>query len=736
MRSVNSRLQKILAQSGNTYAQPLARRIILGAAFFAIFMIVLSTDFFPDKVSLQVGQVSDSDIIAPRTISYVDVTKTKKLEMEVLASVANVYDLDVAVMANAEENVGLIFQAARTLLTDKTNMLDEQKTEKLQEVSLPVSLPSATISGLAAQDGNSLNKLEEDTKNLLRKYLQRGIREDDLDLARKQVVLEAEELGLNKSGEAVVAGIAQTLLRPNFILNVHETDRRKQMALATIEPVRETAKTGQMLVRKGDVVTGEQIQVMQELGLYASHYSKLRVFGLGIFLFVLLTLLMCYLYKYFPQSFANDRHFALLGLVLLLSLLLAKTAHYYSDFAAPVAAGALLAGILLDTRIGIMVAVILALLFGVIVDNDWRVLASILSGSLAGVYSVAKMTHGYSLTKAGVWIAVVNSLVIAATGFVSQVGNAQLLVQIVAGIVGGIAAAVITTGILPYLENAFGVTTPIKLLDLARPNHPLLQRLLLDAPGTYHHSVLVGNLAETAAHVINADPVTARVGAYYHDIGKIKRPYFFIENQSGTENPHDKIAPSLSTLIITSHIRDGEELCNDYKLPQVITDIVRQHHGTMLASYFYKRATENERSDCLIEADFRYEGPCPQSKEAALIMLADACEAAVRSLNKPNVNRIEAMVRRIIRERLQDGQLDDCNVTLKDLKTIGDVYIRLLSSMFHNRIEYPDSIKELERKKNKNGNSHKQPSEREENSTVADLVSDSANGVGSGGNGI
>ena len=251
-----------------------------------------------------------------------------------------------------------------------------------------------------------------------------------------------------------------------------------------------------------------------------------------------------------------------------------------------------------------------------------------------------------------------------------------------------------------------------------------MQRLLLEAPGTYHHSVLVGNLAEAAADLIGADPVTVRVGAYYHDVGKIKRPYFFVENQFGAENPHDKIAPSLSTLIVTSHIKDGADLCREYRLPPVIIDIVQQHHGTMLVSYFYKRATENEHGDCVIEADFRYEGPRPQSKEAALIMLADACEAAVRSLAKPNVNRIEAMVRKIIRERLHDGQLDECNLTLRDLNIIGDAYIRILSSMFHTRIEYPDALKELERRKARNGNCIKQLAGKDDGNPAAGGNSD------------
>ena len=711
--SLNNKLREFFTQPTSIYGKPIARRLVLGVAFFLLFMIILSSDFVSDKVSLEVGQVSDRDVIAPRTAAYVDVIKTKKFEDEVLASVANVYDLDVTAIAKAEENIGAIFSEAKQVVGNKELVSAEQKKEKLQQ-GLPLPLPNNVLDGLVHLDAASMVNAEEQSKSILRKFFQRGIRDDDLDIARKHIVIETEEMGLDKRVESVIAGIGQALLKPNFILNVRETDKRKQSAINSMEPVRETVKKGQIMVRRGDIVTPEQIHAVEELGLSKGHVNEMRIFGLAIFVIAVMIIILGYMYRFAYPIYTNDLYLVLLGLITLVTLLLGKAAHYYSDFSAPIAAGALLVAILIDARLGVVISIALALLFGIIVEHDLRAVSTVLIGSLIGVYSVSKMAHGYSLTKTGIIIAGVNFVVIGATGFIEQLNSAQILMQGVQGIVSGIAASVITTGLLPYLENAFNITTPLKLLDLAQPNHPLLQRLLLDAPGSYHHSVLVGNLAETAAGYIHADPVTVRVGAYYHDIGKIKRPYFFVENQAGNENPHDKIAPSLSTLIVTSHIKDGVDLCREYKLPQIIIDIVQQHHGTMLVSYFYKRATENEHSECIIEADFRYEGPRPQSKEAALIMLADACEAAVRSIGKPNKNRIEATVRKIIRERLHDGQLDECNVTLKDLNVIGDVFIRVLSSMFHTRIEYPDTLKELERRKAKNGNSNKQSSAKDD----------------------
>ncbi|WP_378953784.1 HD family phosphohydrolase [Pelosinus sp. sgz500959] len=723
MVSLNNKLQDFFVQPTNVYARTIARRIILSLAFFFLLMIILSTDFIADKVSFEVGQVSDRDVISPRTVVYVNAAKTKNLEMEVLASVANVYDIDVAITTRAEESIGSIFKTVGMVVGDKTLNSSEEKMEKMQKL-LTISLPNSLMTHLIALDEKSIAIAEEQTKMILRKYFQRGIRDDDLAITKKNIVLETEELGLDNNTESVVAGITQVLLRPNFILNMRETEKRKQSAIANLEPVRETVKKGQIMVRRGDIVSAEQIHGMEEIGLSRGHGSEIRIFGLAIFVLLIMLIILGYMYKFAHAIYQDDLKVVLLGLIILMALVLGKAAHYYSDFIAPVAVGALLATILIDARIGFLVSIVLSLLFGIIADYNLRAVSTVLVGSMIGIYSVSKMAHGYSLTRTGLCIAVINFLVIGSTGFIEQLNGSQIFRQGMMGVFSGIGAAVITTGILPYLENIFNITTPLKLLDLAQPNHPLLQRLLLDAPGTYHHSVMVGNLAETAADHIGADPVTVRVGAYYHDIGKIKRPCFFVENQVGNENPHDKIAPSLSTLIVTSHIKDGVDLCNDYKLPQVIIDIVQQHHGTMLVSYFYKQATENEHGECIIEADFRYEGPRPRSKEAALIMLADACEAAVRSINKPNANRIEATVRKLIRERLHDGQLDECNLTLKDLNIIGDVFIRVLSSMFHKRIEYPDAVKELERRKNKNGNSIKQPTGKDGNYIVNGTNSD------------
>lgn len=257
----------------------------------------------------------------------------------------------------------------------------------------------------------------------------------------------------------------------------------------------------------------------------------------------------------------------------------------------------------------------------------------------------------------------------------------------------GPLSAVLAVGSLPIFETVFGILTPIRLLELSNPEHPLLHRLLLEAPGTYHHSIMVGNLAEAAAMAIGADSLLARVGAYYHDIGKIRRPYLFTENQVfDMENPHDRMSPSLSSTAIISHVKDGVELAREHKVPEQIIDFIKEHHGTGLASYFYIKAAEEAAAKDEKPPEewaFRYEGPRPGSKETAIVMLADSIEAATRSLSRPTPARIESVVRKIIQERLFDHQLDKSDLTLRELDTIAETFVQVLSGLFHTRIQYP-----------------------------------------------
>jgi hypothetical protein len=334
-------------------------------------------------------------------------------------------------------------------------------------------------------------------------------------------------------------------------------------------------------------------------------------------------------------------------------------------------------------------------------------------GGTVGVFRVYKLNQTSDLAKAGMYIALANIATIITLAFIG--GHLTLNVALMGTVIGainGILSAVLMIGALPYLESAFSITSMIKLLELSNPNQYLLKRLLLEAPGTYHHSLMVGNLAEASAEAIGANPLMVRAGALYHDIGKLKRPEYFVENQRGFENPHDKIAPVLSSLIITSHVKEGVELARESHLPQTIIDFIEQHHGTGLVKYFFGKALEEDREGNLSEESFRYEGPKPKSREVALVMLADAVEAAVRSLQEPSAKDIENMVRMLIRDKLNDGQLDLCELTFRDLDTIARSFCRVLEGVYHKRIEYPETIvKEFEKRSEYHGYHDNQPAE-------------------------
>lgn len=674
------------------YNKPFLRRVSMVGLFFIVLVMVLSTSLFSGRVSLTEGEVSDRDIVAPRTTSYIDTKKTKSLEAEVISSVANVYDIDVTVMKRADESIEALFTMLDSETLQNGDSLDKQIT--LLEEACGKQVAQETLAELIGLSGEAQKSVHDGAITLLQQYFARGIHDNEVDLMKQGIVKDAEKLDVSEQERQLAVAVARSYLTANVILDQEATDERVAVALSNMEPVRGMVQKGQILVRHGDVVTADQVDLMRELGLYSSPTGLLSVSGVCVLIFVIMWLVRAYLRKFDPDIYRNDKQIFLLMIVVIGSLLLGKAAHYYSPFISPMAVGTLLISILIGLRVGLCIGTALACFFCIMADFDVLILIGAFIGNCIAVYHISRLAYGNSLVRTGIMLGIGNFFVVGAMGVAKSMEMGEVFYISFLALAGGILSAVITIGVLPYLENAFDITTPIKLMQVGQANHPLLERLLLEAPGTHHHGLVVANLAEAAAHEVGADAILVRVGAYYHDVGKLYRPGFFVENQFGGENPHDKIAPSLSTRIITAHVRDGVALCREYQIPEAIVNIVREHHGTMLVSYFYHKAKE-ELGDSIVEDDFRYDGPKPQSKESALIMLADSCEAAVRSLGKPNHARIEAMVRKIIASRLHEGQLDECNLTLRDLKTVGDVFIRLLSSMFHTRIEYPES-KELE----------------------------------------
>jgi putative nucleotidyltransferase with HDIG domain len=294
--------------------------------------------------------------------------------------------------------------------------------------------------------------------------------------------------------------------------------------------------------------------------------------------------------------------------------------------------------------------------------------------------------------KSGIYVGIFNFITICAIGLLSNLETRIFLKEGLWGIASGITSAAITMIFLPVLESVFKLTTDIKLLELADLNHPLLKKMVTNATGTYHHSIIVGNLAEAAADAIGANPLLARIGSYYHDIGKLEKAEYFAENKQISSDIHDKLSPSMSSLIITNHVKDGVELAEKYKLGSTIREIIEQHHGTGLVTYFYHQAVEKGQQEQVIpDETFRYPGPKPQTKESAIVMFADSIEAASRVLQNTTPQRLKELVRKIINDKFIDRQLDECELTLKDINNIADSFVRILTGVYHARIEYPTS---------------------------------------------
>ncbi len=487
----------------------------------------------------------------------------------------------------------------------------------------------------------------------------------------------------------------RAVLRPNMIIDQESTEASREKARGEIEPT--VYKQGENIVVAGERVTASQLAVLHALGLIqGTRYDTELYIGVGLLVLLLMGGLHLYLFIYMPDALAKASRQVLLLLILVLTLALCIAFMQFMPQALPVALGVLLGTILLGTRVALGLNVILALLLGVLVlkgstTNSVQALAvaaMTLLGGLVGIWSARKRAPRSRVLLSGVFIGAANAAVQFAAGLITSNDLRGVAIASAYALLAGAISAVLCVGIQPALEVLFNLVTPAKLLELSNPNHVLLRRLMIEAPGTYHHSMVVANIAEAAAEAIGANPLLARVGAYYHDIGKLKRPSYFKENQGG-ENPHDHTDPRVSTAILVSHVRDGVALGQRHRLPQRVLDIVAQHHGDTPVLFFYHKAQQLEGGQPIDIKDFRYEGPRPQSLEAALVMLADTVEAAVRTLQDATPEKIEQTVRRLVKGKAEDGQLNETTLTFRDIDRVCTAFLNVLSGVFHERIEYP-----------------------------------------------
>jgi putative nucleotidyltransferase with HDIG domain len=527
----------------------------------------------------------------------------------------------------------------------------------------------------------------------------------DLDGARGLLERKISALPGTTSGfRRAILTVVFSLLEPNLFYDREETDRRRDQVLASVKEYAGVVSRGEVIISAGQIVGAEAAAKLRSLMQTKARLESPSLLR-AIFPFagrVLLISFPIFFLGLFLRFFKPPVFDRFSNLLLMSFLLLALSAAVYSlsfsevlsKYLVPVAIASMLLTILFDLEVGIVSTLFFSLVVGELYRFDLElVVISALAGTVAA-FSVREVRHRSNFYRPILYTSLAYVVFIYVMESFKLKTPMEILPQCGYGLANGFLSPILTIGLLPLFETVFGLTTDITLLELSDLNRPLLKRMALEAPGTYHHSIMMGTLAEAAAKEIGANSLLARVGAYYHDIGKMLKPEYFVENLMGSKNKHEKLTPSMSALILESHVKEGRELAKKAKLPTLIVDFIEQHHGTSLMTYFYRKAIDQGAEPAEIESDFRYPGPRPTFKESAIVMLADSLEAASRTLEDPSPARIRSLVTKIIGDKFQSGELDDSTLSFKEMHTVQESFIQVLNALFHHRIEYPDEKEE------------------------------------------
>lgn len=682
------------------------RRSLLVLLVFTLTLAVLTIDFLPDKLTgIQVGKPSPKTVKASRDIEFIDFERTETLRKEAAANIEKVYSRNWVVESQSIDLIHKLFDIVRQVRTNQA-LTPDAKIDLLNK-QVDSAFNEDTLKLLLSVPDSDLNAIEGTVANQVDLAYRDRITSENIDNKKDEFQKIALNLTQDMGKNSIIADIGSLYLKPNYFFDEQATIALKREAKEGVLPVVVNKQKGEIVVREGEVVSSSQVKILKELGLMKRGIDLTRLAGLTLFALVSFMAFGFYLHNYQQKVYRSDRLIIVISIIFITTITTAKfVGPFYSFFLIPVGAAAMLTALLFNVELAVLMVLMISLFSGLIAGQNYQyALYGLLTG-LFSVFSIYNIRHRTDLVIAGAWVTLATTILALLTTLLSGAVWFEMIKNLGWGLLGGISTAVLTIGALPFLERASGITTDIKLVELSYANQPILRELMMKAPGTYNHSIMAGNLAESAAEAIGANPLLARVGAYYHDIGKTKRPMFFVENQIGSENPHDHTNPNLSCLIITSHVKEGVELAKKHRLPIEIIDIINEHHGTSVVAYFYHKAKESIVKETVCEEDFRYSGQRPRTKESALVMLADSIEAAARTISKPSHGRIEQLIRKIVQSKLDDGQLSESNLTLIDIEKIIKSFSQVLSSLYHTRIEYPTSAPQV-RSLTSHGNSNK-----------------------------
>ncbi|HIQ81850.1 MAG TPA: HDIG domain-containing protein [Candidatus Pullichristensenella stercorigallinarum] len=670
--------------SGSEFKVLLHTALIAVIAYLLLFGL-LSAAITPQRYDIRVGMPADATIYANEDV--VDTVTTQQLRDAAAAQVDVSYkSVDESVTTQVTEDLSALFEQLLALYDTREDA--ETLTIELSPDQLE-ALFSASRETLEAL----FNRALEYTHDTLVSSLPEG--QEEAMLSRLERDLRAEGYDADLVGVAVAA--VRDRIRPNMLIDVETTELNRQRARDEVEDV--VCVTGEVIVRQGAIVTPAQYAMLDALGKVDNDPTNM-ILGSALLMLGLVAAAGLYMYRYERDIARHPRTLLLLAILYVLVVGLALFFRIFNPYFVPTATGLglLLITLLVRPRLAVFSTMLLAVPVSLIAGSNDNGLFNAITFSvllmafLSGPVAVTVLRHRQQRTAAllaGVLVGVSNFISVIAVGMINGAVSSDTALNGLCAAGSGLCAAILCIGVQPILEWLFNLTTSAKLLELSNPNQPLLRRMLLEAPGSYHHSIIVANLAETAASAIGANGLLARVGAYYHDVGKLKRPQYFKENQMTGDNPHDRTDPRVSAAILTAHTRDGYQMGLKARLPEPILDIIRQHHGDSPMVFFYDKAVKLYGDKVDISA-FRYEGPRPRSREAAVVMLADTIEAAARALPNPDPEKVDALIRKLVRAKMTDGQLDESELTFADLDRICRAFQSVLSGVFHERIEYPD----------------------------------------------
>lgn len=664
-----------------------------------ITCIIASQNFFFQSI-IENG-ISKRDIIAQKTLTVEDVKRTEQHKREVAQKVEPILvpAEDDFIKSNLETLQNSIIQIR------KKNSSEKEKIEELNVLFDLSGNPKKTfiLDFLLHVDDASLREAFDKASLSLVNILQKGITEKDYEKDNINALIQDNLItNVSKRQMIVIPALLEQVIVPNLVVDEAATEIAKLNAQEAVKPYKVTFQKGEKIVFEGEPVTRLKRDALREAGYNVYELNWQGILSVYILVLFLTIIYLAYL-KFFEKDFLEPRYLALSSMMSIIACSIAVLLPTgFSPYILPIPAIIIISAIFLNPRIAFLLSslTLVVLTVGMQYETQFLIVFTILS--IIGMITISKIkyTRRFDLIKAGFHLGVAGVLTMMSLYFIDKclidVNNYLILKNCIFLFANSIISSIAALGLSPILESTFHIITPYGLAELGDHNQPLLKRLQIEAPGTYHHSLMVSTLCEAAAEAIGANPILARVGAFYHDIGKLKRPLFFVENQSyfSIENPHNTLNPRLSKMVITAHPKDGVDLAKEYGLPSIINDFILQHHGEGIAKYFYNQAVQEEGAENVKEEQFRYTGPKPNRKETAILMLADAVESAVRAMKGATVDQIENIIDKIIVERLNDGQLADSPLTLKDLKVIASTFSRILRGMQHNRIKYQENIAE------------------------------------------